>query len=187
MEESARLAGLSERILALSRVEALAILPDVEPVNLAEQIRRSVLMLQPKWENAGVNVAVDLDEVTVPGNAGYLAEVWMNLLDNAIKFSPRGATVNVSLYGGRQGEEGRDTSRDQVVCWISDAGPGMDEHTRAHVFEKFYQGDTSRAGEGNGLGLALCKRIVELHGGSISVESHPKSGSVFEVRLPLKR
>jgi len=187
VEESARLATLSERILALSRVEALAILPNVEPVNLAEQIRRCVLLLQPKWERKGVRVSVDLDECSVAGNAAYLAEVWTNLLDNAIKFSPEGSTVSVGLYGGRSDVDGRDTTRDQVVCWISDCGPGMDETTRARLFDKFYQGDTSHAAEGNGLGLALCKRIVELHGGSIAAEGAPGKGSVFEVRLPLAR
>lgn len=185
VEESERLAGLSERILTLSRLESQAILPEVGPVDLSEQIRRCALMLEPKWEGKGVRVAVDLDPCTVQGNAGYLAEVWTNLLDNAIKFAPEGSCVSVGLYGGRRGEEGREGACDEAVVWVSDEGPGMDAATRARVFEKFFQGDASHAGAGNGLGLALVKRIVELHGGTVGVESRPGSGTVFEVRLPL--
>lgn len=185
VSEANRLAGLSERILTLSKLEGAAILPSTEPVALDEQIRRCVLVLEPAWSAKGITVAVDLDPCTVQGDAGYLAQVWTNLLHNAIKFSPEGATVSVGLYGGRLPEDGRDGSSDEAVCWISDCGPGIDEAARHRVFDKFYQADTSHAGEGNGLGLALCKRIVELHGGNIAVESRLGSGAVFEVRLPL--
>ncbi len=185
--EANRLAGLSERILTLSKLEGAAILPSTEPVALDEQIRRCVLVLEPVWSSKGVAVSTDLDPCTIEGNADYLAQVWTNLLHNAIKFSPEGGTVSVGLYGGRTLEDGRDPEGDEAVCWISDCGPGMDEATQRRVFDKFYQADTSHAGEGNGLGLALCKRIVELHGGSIAVESRLGSGSVFEVRLPLRK
>lgn len=185
VEEAARLAGLSERILALSKMEAVAIVPDVEQVDVAEQIRRAVLLLEPKWSKRGVCVDASLDACRIPGNADYLMQLWTNLLDNAVKFSPQGACVNVALYGGRGGEDGRDGVRDEAVCWISDEGCGMDEQTRRRLFEKFYQGDTSHASEGSGLGLALCKRIVDLHSGTIDVQSSPGRGTVFEVRLPM--
>ena len=187
VHESERLASLSERILTLSRLEAVTIVPDSQPVRIDEQIRRCVLMLQTKWETKDVAVNVDLDPCTVQGNEGYLAEVWLNVIDNAIKFSPSTSSVSVSLYGGRSSQDPLASQRPEAVVWVSDSGPGMDAETRRHLFEKFYQGDPSHAGEGNGLGLALCKRIIELHGGSIDVESHAKSGTVFEIRLPIAR
>ncbi|WP_270298655.1 sensor histidine kinase [Eggerthella sinensis] len=184
MEESQRLARLSERILALSKMEATAIVPHVERVDVAEQIRRAVLLLEPAWAKKDVRIELSLDECSVPGNADYLVQLWTNLVDNAVKFSPEGGSVNVALYGGRAGEEGREGARDEVVCWVSDEGCGMDAETRRRLFEKFFQGDTSHASEGSGLGLALCKRIVDLHQGTIDVQSSPGRGTVFEVRLP---
>lgn len=183
VEESRRLAGLSERILLLSKMEATAILPDAKPVDVAEQIRRTVTLLDRRMEEKGLVLDANLDECMVRGNADYLAQLWTNLLDNAIKFSPAGGHVGIALYGGRQ-DEGH-FSTGEAVAWISDEGCGMDSETKAHIFERFYQGDTSRASAGSGLGLALCRRIVELHGGSIDVQSAPGKGAVFEVRLPL--
>ena len=185
IEESQRLAGLSERILALSKIEHVEILPEVERVDVAEQLRRAVVMLEPKWSRRDVRVSVSVDPCEIDGNADYLMQLWTNLIDNAVKFSPEGGTVSVALYGGRQGEEGREAG--EVTCWVSDEGCGMDEETREHLFDRFYQGDTSHAGEGSGLGLALAARIVELHRGSIDVQSTPGKGSVFEVRLPARR
>lgn len=187
VDESQRLAGLSERILALSKMEAVSIVPDVGRVDVAEQLRRAVLLAEPKSTAKGVSVNLSLDDCVVRGNVDYLMQLWTNLLDNAVKFSPEGGTVSVALYGGRRGEEGRagSSAGDEAVCWISDEGCGMDEETRRRLFEKFYQGDTSHASEGSGLGLALAKRIVDLHGGSIEVQSSPGHGSVFEVRLPI--
>lgn len=187
VEESQRLAGLSERILLLSKMEAATILPDIEEVDVAEQLRRSVLLLEPKLQEKNVGIDLGLDAACTYGNSDYLSQLWLNLLDNAVKFSPEGGHVNVALYRGRAAEEGHDSSQDSMVVWISDEGCGMDTDTMAHVFDRFYQGDTSHASKGSGLGLALCKRIVELHGGSIDVQSAPGKGSVFEVRLPLGR
>ena len=102
--------------------------------------------------------------------------VWVNLLGNAIKFSPQGGTLSVHLK--RQGHE--------AVVSVRDAGPGMDEATRRRIFEKFYQGDTAHAAEGNGLGLSLVKRIVDLCQGTVSVDSAPSQGSTFTVYLPIE-
>lgn len=186
VEESERLAGLSERILSLSKMEALAILPDVGHVDVAETIRRAVALEEHRATEHGIEITLALDPCTCNGNADYLVQLWTNLLNNAVKFSEPGGHIDVALYGGRAGEEGRNSAADELVCWISDEGCGMDAETREHLFDRFYQGDTSHAGEGSGLGLALCRRIVELHGGSISVESSPGKGSTFEVRLPLR-
>ncbi len=185
VEESERLAGLSERILLLSKMEASAILPDVQKVDLAESLRRAVIVMETKLREKNVSIELALDEAYAYGNSSYLAQLWLNLLENAVKFSPIGGRVSVALYGGRQGEEDRTSSNDTAVVWISDEGCGMDEATRARIFDRFYQGDSSHAAAGSGLGLALCKRIVELHKGVIEVQSVPNRGSVFEIRLPL--
>lgn len=235
VDESSRLAGLSERILLLSKVEAATILPNAETVNVAEQIRRTVALLEPRLSEGGVSVSLSLDEAEVRGNADYLAQLWLNLLDNAVKFSPQGGRVSVALYGGLMDEGdahasgagaafGAGLSGDavegdavdgvvagvagaassagsagagsfivasraarEVVVWVSDEGCGMDSETQAHIFNRFYQGDSSHAVKGSGLGLALCKRIAELHGGTIDVQSAPGKGSVFEVGLPRER
>lgn len=185
IEEATRLAGLSERILLLSKMEATRILPDVVEVDVPETVRRAVAIEQARAEERGITFKLALDPCTCRGNADYLIQLWTNLINNAVKFSPDGGLVSIALYGGRVGEEGRSGAGDELVCWVSDEGCGMDAETREHLFDRFYQGDTSHASEGNGLGLALCRRIVELHGGEISVDSTPGRGSVFEVRLPL--
>lgn len=185
VSESERLAGLSERILALSKIEAVSIVPDIQQVDIAEQLRRAVLILEPKWSKKNVSVQLGVDECSIQGNKDYLSQLWLNILDNAIKFSPEGGSVSVALYGGRQDEEGRNPEKDEIACWISDEGCGMDSKTQKHLFDKFYQGDTSHASEGSGLGLAVCKRVVDLHHGSIEVQSNKENGAVFEIRLPV--
>ena len=185
VEESERLAGLSERILMLSKVEAMSILPDVQRVDVAETVRRAAALEEMRAANRGVTINLALDPCSCDGNADFLIQLWTNLLNNAVKFSPEGGRVDVALYGGRTGEEERSDEGDSLVCWVSDEGCGMDATTREHLFDRFYQGDSSHASEGSGLGLTLCRRIVELHGGSISVESMPNKGSTFEVRLPI--
>lgn len=185
MEEAQRLASLSERILLLSKMEAISILPDTREVDVTETLRRAAALEELRAEEKGLEIKLSLDICSCIGNADYLVQLWTNLLNNAIKFTEPGGRIDIALYGGRTGEEGRANEADELVCWISDDGCGMDAETRTHLFDRFYQGDTSHASEGSGLGLALCHRIVELHGGSISVESTPGKGSVFEVRLPV--
>ena len=186
VDEANRLSGLFERILLLSKMEAAAILPDVEDVDVAETVRRAAAIVEPKAAAKGIYLALSLDECRVRGNGDYLMQLWTNLLDNAVKFSPENSQVSVALYGGRADEGGQTpASAGYMACWVSDEGPGMDAATREHLFDRFYQGDTSHAEEGSGLGLALCKRIAELHGGVIEVASAPGKGSSFEVRLPL--
>ena len=119
---------------------------------------------------------MDLEEIEFFGNEEMLNHVWVNLLGNAIKFSPKGAPLSVKLR--REG--------DTAVATVKDAGPGMDDATRARVFEKFFQGDNAHATEGNGLGLALVRRIVDLCGGEVAVESAPGEGAAFTVKLPIQ-
>lgn len=186
-DEAMRLSRLSERILLLSKIEATTILTDTKPVDIAKQLRHTAVLMEPKLSSKNASVELNMDDCVIQGDADYLAQLWINLLDNAVKFSPQGGKIDVALYGGRKGEEGRTDGTDYAVVWISDEGAGMDSDTRAHIFDRFYQGDASRASAGSGLGLSLCKRIVELHGGEVDVQSAPGKGSVFEVRLPIVR
>ena len=173
--ESDRLANMASNVLLLSKLENQTIVTDREDYRLDEQLRRCVLLLEKQWGEKDLEPDIELEEIIYRGNEEMMNHVWVNLLNNAIKFSPRGGVLTVRL--AREGGE--------VVCTVGDQGPGMAEDTRRRVFEKFYQGDTAHATEGNGLGLSLVKRIVDLCGGSVSVESAPDSGSTFTVRLPL--
>ena len=175
ISESERLANMSGNVLLLSRLENQTIVTDRTRYRLDEQIRRCILLMEKQWTRKGLELDLDLDEAEFYGNEEMLRHVWVNLLGNAIKFSPEGGTLSVRL--ALEGDFAAVTVRDQ--------GPGMDEATRRRVFEKFYQGDTAHAAEGNGLGLALVKRIVDLCQGRIAVESAPGQGAAFTVRLPL--
>lgn len=175
VSESDRLANMASNVLLLSKLENQTIVTDRARYRLDEQLRRCILLLEKQWTEKGLDLDLDLDEVEYCGNEEMVSHVWVNLLGNAIKFSPAGGTLNVRLR--------REDGRAEVT--VRDAGPGMDEATRRRVFEKFYQGDTARATEGNGLGLALVKRIVDLCGGTVDVDSAPGRGSAFTVRLPL--
>lgn len=172
-DESKRLAELSTNILTLNRIESQAILRDTENIRLGEQIRQSVLLTEQKWRDKNLDFEADIEDVEYLGNEALLKEVWLNILDNAAKFSPEGEVVNVTLH--KKGGE--------IIAAVTDHGPGMDEKTKAHIFEQFYQGDTSHRSQGNGLGLAMVRKIVELHGGKISVDSSPGNGSSFTVIL----
>lgn len=178
IDESKRLSNLSEDILNLSRMESSSILANVGTVDVAEGLRRSIAIVEPNADEKGIAIDVDIDEAELIGNADYLSQLWTNILQNAVKFTSKNGRIDVSL------KIAQDTKNRTVTCTISDNGCGMDETTRAHLFERFYQGDTSHAQEGNGLGLALCKRIVDLHGGTIRVKSAPDKGSTFTVTLP---
>ena len=178
--ESKRLAALADRVLALSRVEAQSILTDAAPFPLAEQLRQCALMVEQKWRHRKkVNVEAfipESDACIYIGNEALLKEVWVNLLDNAVKFSPEGGEVKLKLYRDTQG----------VMITVTDQGPGIDESIRERIFERFYQGDASHKTEGNGLGLTMVKKIVDLHDGRITVVSALGKGSSFSVWLPEK-
>lgn len=175
-QESDRLVGLIDDMLRLSRIDHREIQRKAEIFPLGEQLRRAVLQLEPRWSAAGLNVSADIPDFDYTGDSELLYQVWVNLLENAVKFTPAGGRIGVSLAAAENAAT--------VTVW--DTGCGMDEDTLPRIFEQFYQGDTDRRGDGCGLGLALCKRIVELHGGAISAESRPGEGSRFTVSLPLK-
>ena len=173
-EESDRLVSLSVSVLELSRLENQQIVTDKTEFYLDEQLRQCILRREPEWSEKGIEMLPELEEIPFFGNEELLMHIWSNLIGNAIKFTPAGGVVTVRLC-----DEG-----DFVVASIADTGVGMSEETKAHIFEKFYQGDRSHAGSGYGIGLALAFRAVHLCQGTIEVESELGQGSVFTVRLP---
>ena len=174
ISECGRLAALSSNVLSLTKVESITRLRDVSPCNAAEQIRESILQLEQKWEKKGIFFELNLEDRIIPGSPDLLKQVWVNLIDNAVKFSPPFGSV--SIRAGKEGEN--------FTVRITDNGIGMDKETQKKVFDKFYQGDLSHSTEGNGLGLSLVQKIIRLHRGSIQVESIPDCGSTFTVSLP---
>ncbi len=172
---SANLSELITSILRLNKLENQQIFPEKKRYDLSEQLCECMLGFEAEWERKSLNIETDITEdVTVNADGELLSLVWSNLISNAVKFCDKGDTVRVSLK--------RETA--SAVVKISDTGCGMSEEVMGKIFEKFYQGDTSRATKGNGLGLALVKRIMDITGGEISVESRPGEGTEFTVRLP---
>ena len=174
-DESKRLADLATNILTLNRIESQTILTDKQAFALDEQLRQSVLVTQQKWREKALEFDVNVSPAAYTGSEALLKEVWLNLLDNAAKFSPEDGQVAVTLR----------TEKNALVVSVTDHGEGMDATTQEHIFEQFYQGDTSHTTQGNGLGLSMVKKVLELHGGSIRVDSAPGQGSCFTVTLPL--
>lgn len=172
--ESNRLSTLATNVLSLSKVENQTILSDKKTYDLSEQIRSAILLLAPKWEEKQLELSIELPDCHFCGSKDLLGEVWINLLDNAIKFSPVGGKLGISVFD--LGEK--------LKVTINDTGCGMDEETKKHIFGKFYQGDTSHVTEGNGVGLAIVARVVALHEGTIIAESESGKGSRFIVYLP---
>ncbi|MCD7945295.1 MAG: HAMP domain-containing histidine kinase [Clostridiales bacterium] len=173
---SRRLSDLSGNVLALSKLENQETVLHRAEYRLDEQLRRAVLLLESKWSAKGLEFDIQLPSLRFYGNEPLLDQVWLNLLDNAIKHSPEGGVIRVGLQ----------SDGDWVTVSVADDGDGMSQEVQKHIFEKFYQGDRSRSDEGNGLGLALVKRIVELCHGSVGVESAPGDGACFRVRLPVE-
>ena len=171
-----RLTGMTTGILLLSKLDNQRFVSEREEYDLTEQIRDAILMQERDWTKKEIELSLDLEEtVTYSSNSEMLSHVWENLLSNAIKFCPdSGGVIKISC---RKTEGG-------VTVVVSDNGAGMDAETKKHIFEAVYQGDTSHKAEGNGLGLPLVRRIVDLHGGRIDVESSPGMGATFTVILP---
>lgn len=173
-ENSRRLASLITNILKLNKLENQQIFPTSEKYDLSEQLCECLLQFENIWEKKNIEIETDItDEIFICSDSELLGLVWSNLLSNAFKFTENGGTVSVSLTADEE----------YAAVKISDTGCGISPETGAHIFEKFYQGDTSHSAQGNGLGLALVKRVVDIMQGEIAVESEAGKGSTFTVKL----
>lgn len=173
-DAAGRLSALVTNILRLNKLENQQISPRLERYDLSEQVCGCLLQFEEVWEARGINIDTDIEEgITVLGDGDMMELVWSNLISNALKFTESGGEVAVSVHS--EGE--------YAAVSVRDTGCGISEDVGAHVFEKFYQGDTSHSQSGNGLGLALVKRVIDITGSSISVESKLGVGSTFTVRM----
>ena len=177
MAASQNLSELITNILKLNKLENQEILPLSAPYDLSEQLRRCALAYENLWESKEITFQADLETIVVSYDESILELIWNNLLSNAIKFTPPGGSISMKLT----------TIAGYAVVRITDSGCGMNEETLKHIFDKFYQGDTSHSQQGNGLGLALVMKALEMLGGKISVDSQPGAGTTFSVRLTIKR
>lgn len=172
--ESERLLKLCTNMLQVSRLDNQAT-PDLRrEFRLDEQVRRVLLLLEPRWTAQNITIEPELEKLTYRGNEELLEQVWSNLLDNALKFTPAGGRIRVKAEDYGQG----------VLVSVADSGQGMDASTLDRVFDQFYQAEPSHSGSGFGVGLYIVRRIVELHHGAVWAESAPQEGSCFSVMLP---
>ncbi len=171
---ASRLSSMMSNILKLSRLENQQIYPSISRLNLTERLCECLLSFEEVWERKQIEIVSDLaEDVYVMGDDELLDVVWNNLISNALKFTPEGGRVTLSLT----------TTQTHAQFQISDTGVGMSPEVGAHIFEKFYQGDTSHRTEGNGLGLALVRRVIDIHGADITVQSKVGEGATFTVSL----
>jgi signal transduction histidine kinase len=173
-DASHRLAEMMTNILKLNRLENQQIFPEISEFNLGEQLCECILQFENVWERKNIEINTDIaEDIKVEADAELLSLVWNNLFSNAFKFTGEGGTVSVSLAA----------TEHHAIVKVCDTGCGMTAEVGAHIFEKFYQGDTSRSVQGNGLGLALVEKILRLEGGQIQAENCPDGGCRFTVTL----
>ena len=172
-EESMRLSYMATNVLNLTKVENQTILSEVSTYNLSEQIRSCVLLLENKWAKKDIELQLEFEEYKIEANEELMKQVWINLLDNAVKFVPNGGMVAVDIWD--PGE--------RLVISVSNTGSEIPLEKQEKIFNKFYQADESHSTEGNGIGLAIVKRIVSLHHGKISLQSE-NMRTTFTIKLP---
>lgn len=175
-EESLRLSSMATNMLNLTKVENQTILTDVSEFNLSEQLRSAVLLLADKWTHKELVLDIEFGEFLVNANEELIKQTWINLLDNAVKFSRHGGTLSVRI----------EEENDMLCVSISNEGKEISKENLDRIFNKFYQADESHSTEGNGIGLAIVKRVVELHRGKILVQSDDGK-TTFTVCLPKKK
>ena len=172
-EEATRLANMATSVMNLTKIENQSILTDTKSFNVSEQIRSCLLLLERKWSKRNIELDFEIDEYHITANEELLKEVWINLFDNAIKFTDDGGTISVRISEGER----------ELTFDISNTGPTIPIEKQKYIFNKFYQADESHTSKGNGIGLAIVKKIVDLHCGAVTV----KSGygvTTFTVVLP---
>jgi len=167
-----RLSNLVGNILLLSKVDNQAIPTKPSTYRLDEQIRQAILQLEPEWEKKEIEFDIELERIEYTGNEVLLMHVWNNLIGNAIKFDPQGGMVRIRLW----------KNDERILCTVEDNGPGIKPGDEAHIFDRFFQSDSSHKEEGNGLGLALVKQIVKAEGGQVTVANMEK-GCRFTIQL----
>lgn len=173
LEATRRLSDLITNILKLNKLENQELKPEAVKFNLTEALTETVLNFEDLIESKEIELICDFDDVYICSSPGLLETVWNNLLSNAIKFTDTGGKISISLK----------TKENAAEIQVSDTGCGISPDIGAKIFEKFYQGDTSHAQEGNGLGLSLVKKVIDILGGEITVHSEPSKGSTFTVIL----
>lgn len=176
-DEAGRLFRLADSTLILSKLESQQLLGENKPIKLDSEISDCIVLLAREWDEKNIEVSADLEPLKINGDSALLRQVWLNLLSNAVKFTPEGGKINISLK----------RSGNFAVAAFKDSGCGIKEEDLPHIFDKYYRSETAKPVEGNGLGLAICKRICALAGGEIAVSSKPGEGSEFTVSLPLKQ
>lgn len=176
-EESDRLLNLSTSMLKLSKLQNQSRITNKEQINITEQIRKSISLLEPKWKEKEIVFNISMEEKYFYGDEDLLFQVWVNLIENAIKFSKQNGKINVDLK----------EKENWIEIKIKDNGIGMDEEEKKKIFTRFYQIDKSHSERGYGLGLAIVKRIVELSRGIIEVESQKDVGTTITIKLPIEK
>ena len=175
-EESMRLSSMASNVLNLTKVENQTILTDLSRFNLSEQVRSAVLLLEEKWAAKNIDLQLDFDEYMIEANEEMLKQVWINLIDNAVKFVPRCGTVELEVIDAGE----------NLCVKVSNTGSEIPQDKLDKIFNKFYQADESHATQGNGIGLAIVKGIVELHNGKVCANS-VNGITIFTVVLPKKQ
>ncbi|MCJ8012063.1 HAMP domain-containing histidine kinase [Paenibacillus sp. KQZ6P-2] len=176
-QESVRLSHLSENMLRLASLDSEQHPFHPVPVRLDKHLQKLILACEPQWMEKDLDMTAEVDPVTIEADSDLLSQVWVNLLHNAIKFTPSGGSIQVRLAAGDS----------QVTVMVEDSGIGISEEDQAHIFDRFYKADKSRtrSGGGSGLGLSIIQKIVQMHQGSVTVASRLGAGTTMTVRLPI--
>jgi len=174
--ESKRLSKLSDNLLKLSSLESENVPLVLRDFRLDKQLEHAILILEPQWIKKNIDLNADLEKVSIRADEDLLSQVWINLIHNAVKFTPENGSVKIRLF----------QNDSQIVCHITDNGAGISQEDQIHIFERFFKVDKARDRSlgGNGLGLSLSRKIVEIHGGQINFESELNKGTKFIVTLP---